>query len=53
VIKEEDDLIDTIEEYLNNGCEMKDIYLERSNKFYKYNDKNNCKRVYDAIMKIK
>jgi CDP-glycerol glycerophosphotransferase (TagB/SpsB family) len=53
VIKEEDELIDTIEEYLNNDCEMKDVYLERSNKFYKYNDKNNCKRVYDAIMKIK
>ena len=53
VIKDEDKLIDEIEEYLNNDCEMKDIYRERANKFYRYNDKNNCKRVYDAILKIK
>lgn len=53
VIKDEDKLIDEIEEYLNIGCEMKDIYRERANKFYRYNDKNNCKRVYDAILKIK
>ena len=53
VIKEEDELINAIEYYLNNGCVMKNTFLERANKFYKYNDKNNCKRVYDAILKIK
>lgn len=53
VVKDEDELIDTIEDYLNNDCEIKNVYLERSDKFYKYNDKNNCKRVYDAILKIK
>ena len=53
VISDEDELIDTIEEYLNNGCNIKEVYLERSNSFYKFNDKNNCKRVYDAIKKIK
>lgn len=52
VIKEEDDLVNLIEDYLNNDCKLKDIYLERSNSFYKFNDKNNCKRVYDAIRKI-
>ena len=53
VIKDEDELIDTIEEYLNNDCKIKDKYLKRSNSFYKFNDKNNCKRVYNAIKKIK
>ena len=53
VIKDEDELVDTIEEYLNNDCKNKDVYIERSNSFYKFNDKNNCKRVYDAIKKIK
>ena len=52
VIKSEDVLIDTIEQYLNNDCKIKDKYLERSNTFYKFNDKNNCRRVYDAIKKI-
>ena len=41
-----------IEEYLNNDCQIKDMYLERSNSFYKFNDRNNCKRVYDAIKRI-
>ena len=53
VIKDEDELIDTIEEYLNNDCKIKEKYLERSNSFYKFNDKNNCKRVYDAIKRFK
>ena len=53
VIADEDMLIDKIEEYLNNDCKIKDVYLERSNSFYKFNDKNNCKRVYEAIKKIK
>lgn len=53
VIKDEDELIDAIEDYLNGDCEMKKVYRDRSDKFYKYNDKNNCKRVYDAILKIK
>ena len=53
VIRDEDELIDTIKEYLNNDCEIKDMYLKRSNSFYKFNDKNNCKRVYDSIKKIK
>ena len=53
VVKEEDKLVDLIEDYLNNNCEMKKVYLERANNFYRYNDKNNCKRVYDAILKIK
>ena len=53
VISDEDKLIDTVEEYLKNNCKIKNKYLSRSNNFYKYNDKNNCKRVYEAIKKIK
>jgi CDP-glycerol glycerophosphotransferase (TagB/SpsB family) len=53
VVNDEDELIDAIEGYLNNDCEIKKVYRDRSDKFYKYNDKNNCKRVYDAILKIK
>ena len=32
-----------------NDCIMEDIYKERVDKFFKYNDKNNSKRVYDWI----
>ena len=53
VIKDEDDLINLIEDYLHDDCKIKDIYLKRSNSFYKFNDKHNSERVYRAIKKIK
>lgn len=53
VIKNEEKLIEIIEEYLKNNCEMKEMYKSRVDSFYKYNDKNNCKRVYDAIINMK
>ena len=53
VIENEQELTDLIEEYLANDCEMKDIYKQRVDTFYKYNDKNNCKRIYDAILNLK
>ncbi len=52
VIKDHKDLINIIKEYIDNDCKIKEKYLERINKFYMYHDKNNCKRNYDAIMKL-
>ena len=53
VITDENILISKIEEYLKNDCKMEEIYTKRVNSFYKYNDKNNCKRVYDATLNLK
>ena len=52
VIEKEDKLIDVIKEYIENNCEMKEEYIKRVDSFYRYNDKNNCRRVYDAILKM-
>lgn len=49
VIHDEDKLLEKIEYYIKNECDNEDKYKERVNKFFKYNDKNNCKRVYDWI----
>lgn len=46
------ELTDTVEDYLKNNCEMKDKYVKRVHSFYKYKDKNNSKRVYDAILDL-
>ncbi len=52
VVNDEEKLIDTIGEYLENNCKMKEKYKNRVDGFYKYNDKNNCKRVYEAILNM-
>ena len=45
-------LVNRIIEYMDNGCKLKDIYRDRIEKTFPYDDKNNCKRVYEEIMKL-
>lgn len=52
VIDNQNELITTVEDYLKNDCRMKDKYKKRVHSFYKYNDKNNCRRVYEAILDL-
>ncbi len=40
-------------EYINNNCKIEEKYKKRIDKFYKYNDKNNCERVYKEIINMK
>lgn len=46
---EEDDLIDTIISYMDNDAKMEDMYKDRVDSFFKFNDTANTKRCYDAI----
>lgn len=48
-ISDEERLIDKIIEYMDNGCEMEEVYQKRVENFYRYMDRNNSKRVYDWI----
>jgi CDP-glycerol glycerophosphotransferase (TagB/SpsB family) len=50
VILKEEDTVDKIKEYIDTGCLMENKYIERVNNFFKYTDKNNCKRVYEWIL---
>jgi CDP-glycerol glycerophosphotransferase (TagB/SpsB family) len=45
--------IDKIIEYMENDCALKDVYRERIDKFFAFNDKNNCQRIYEKITEIK
>ena len=49
IFSTEDEIINKIEEYLENNCQMEEKYKERVKGFFKFNDKNNSKRVYDWI----
>lgn len=44
--------VQTIINYIENDCTIEEKYLDRINKFYAYHDKNNCKRVYEEILKL-
>ena len=52
VCKKEDELVDLIIEYMENDCEIKEVYTERIDDFFTFKDKNNCKRVHETILKI-
>ena len=49
IIQDEQDLIDKIIYYIDNDCLMEDKYKDNVDKFFKFVDKNNSKRVYDWI----
>ena len=52
VVYELDDLIDLIISYMQNGCRMNKTYRKRVEKFFAYDDCNNCQRVYEKILEL-
>lgn len=52
VLLDYDQTVNTIIKFIENDCRFDNKYLERVNNFYKYRDKNNCKRVYEEILKL-
>jgi CDP-glycerol glycerophosphotransferase (TagB/SpsB family) len=47
-----DSTVDRLIEYMENGCTLKDEYRLRSDEFFAFNDKNNCERIANEILKI-
>jgi len=39
-------------EYMENGCRLKPEYRRRIDSFFAFNDRNNCQRVYEAILDL-
>lgn len=50
VVSQEEELVDEIQRILLNDCKMDEIYKKRVDDFFEFNDRNNCKRVYDFIL---
>lgn len=44
--------VEQIIKYIENDCILEKEYEDRINKFFKFNDKDNCKRVYEEILKL-
>ena len=49
ICKREDELVNLIIEYMENDCKIKDMYRKRIDDFFIFKDRNNCKRVHEAI----
>ena len=52
ICKNEDELVDLIIGYIENDCKIKNKYVKRIDDFFLFNDKNNCKRVHEAIHEV-
>ena len=45
--------VDLLIDYMKKNCTVSDLYMERINNFFTYDDKDNCKRVLGEILKLK
>lgn len=52
VCENHDKLIDLVCEYIDNDCDIKDLYRQRILDFFAYTDRDNCDRVYEAINQL-
>ena len=47
-----DETVDEIIYYIKNDCKMKEEYVQKVENFFAYTDRNNRKRVYDAVVEL-
>ena len=50
IVNNEKELVLKVIEYINKDCKMQDKYKRRVDEFFKYQDKNNSKRVYEWLV---
>ncbi|MDO4834707.1 MAG: CDP-glycerol glycerophosphotransferase family protein, partial [Bacillota bacterium] len=47
-----EDTVSSISEILENDCVNSELYIERRNSFFAFDDRNNCERVYREIINL-
>ena len=52
VVTNYEDAVKEIIKFIKNDCALDKKYRKRIDEFFEFNDKNNCKRVYKAILDI-
>lgn len=52
VVYDLDSTVDLLIDYMKNGCALKDQYRERINRFFAFNDNNNCRRIVERILEM-
>lgn len=51
VHEQQQDLLEGLESYLNNNCEMKEKHKQRVNNLITYRDHHNCQRIFEETRK--
>lgn len=49
IITDYEDLVSELCAYMQDGCKMRQLYVERVNAFFEHHDHNNCERIYKAV----
>ncbi len=47
-----DSTVDLLINYMKNGCQLKPVYRERIDRFFAFDDRNNCQRILDRILQM-
>lgn len=50
ICEDNDELIDVLISYMQNNCEMKPEYCRRADDFFRFDDHDNCERIYDVMI---
>lgn len=50
ICRNNDELITVLCRYMENGCQMSDLYRSRADDFFAFNDHNNCERIYQVML---
>ena len=52
IVRRKEELVGLLIDYMKGGCQMKELYRMRADDFYEYNDHNNCRRIFDEIVRF-
>ncbi len=52
IVETEEGVIQKLETILKRNCQMEEKYIKSVENTFEYNDNNNCKRIYDEIIKL-
>lgn len=50
ICREIDELVETLCSYMESGCELKPFYRARQNDFFAFEDRENCRRIYEDAL---
>lgn len=52
VVESLEEVVEASIHLMKNHCRMEEIYLKRVRNFYAFHDRENCRRIYEAIKKL-